>query len=127
MDNKNPGEGKYYTRPTKGKPVREDIIGASLSNAEARKKGDKTSPTKLAKDMEKSDVKRAALKKVLAAKKKSAKSKGDPMPSGERRKSNPFVDVDDAMSNVQKYGRKFKGPKGSTGTSYTIPSKKKGK
>jgi hypothetical protein len=76
-----------------------------------------------------SDRKFDSLKKSIAEAKakKSAKSKGDPMPSGERRKSNPFVDVDDAMSNVQKYGRKFKGPKGSTGTSYTIPSKKKGK
>jgi hypothetical protein len=127
MADKNPGEGKYYTRDPKGKPVREDIIGAALYNAEARQKGDKTSPTELAKNMEKSDAKRAALKKVLVAKKAAKdKNKGDVIPQGPRSKSNPFVDVNDPKGNVARYGRKFTAPKGKTGTSYTIPSKKKG-
>jgi hypothetical protein len=77
--------------------------------------------------MDGSDKKYDALKKVLVAKKAAKdKKKGDPMPTGERRKSNSFVDVNDPKGNVAKYGRKFTGPKGSTGTSYTIPSKKKG-
>jgi hypothetical protein len=70
MADKNPGEGKYYTRATKGKPVRENMIGASLFNAEARQKTGKTSPTELAKEMEKSDAKRAALKAARAKRKK---------------------------------------------------------
>jgi hypothetical protein len=53
--------------------------------------------------------------------------KGDSIPTGARRKSNSFVDIDDMLGNVQKYGRKFTGPKGSTGTSYTLPRKPKGK
>lgn len=67
------------------------------------------------------------LKKIAAMKAKKKAASGDPMPSGDRNKSNPFVDVDDPKGNVARYGRKFTAPKGNTGTSYTIPSKKKGK
>ena len=69
------------------------------------------------------------LKKIAAmkAKKKNKTSTGDPIPSGPRNKSNPFVSLDDPKGNVARYGRKFTAPKGNTGTSYTIPSKKKGK
>ena len=79
--------------------------------------------------MDGSDKKFEALKKMLVAKKSSKKkdSKGDVIPQGPRSKSNSFVDVNDPKGNVAKYGRKFTAPKGKTGTSYTIPSKKKGK
>jgi hypothetical protein len=77
--------------------------------------------------MDGSDKKYDALKKVLVAKKAAKdKNKGDVIPQGPRSKSNPFVDVNDPKGNVAKYGRKFTAPKGKTGTSYTIPSKKKG-
>jgi hypothetical protein len=77
--------------------------------------------------MDGSDKKYDALKKVLVAKKAAKdKNRGDVIPQGERRKSNSFVDVNDPKGNVARYGRKFTAPKGKTGTSYTIPSKKKG-
>ena len=77
-----------------------------------------------------SDKKFDSLKRAIAeakAKKKNKTSTGDPIPSGPRIKSNPFVSLDDRKGNVARYGREFTAPKGSTGTSYTIPSKKKGK
>jgi len=79
--------------------------------------------------MDGSDKKLDNLKKKIAEAKarKAAMPKGDAMPSGERRKPNPFVDIDDILGNVQKYGRKFTAPKGKTGTSYTLPRKPKGK
>ena len=89
--------------------------------------------------MDGSDKKYDALKKVLVAKKssqplgrawplaKKKDSKDDVISQGPRSKSNPFVDVNDPKGNVARYGRKFTAPKGKTGTSYTIPSKKKGK
>ena len=99
MAKKNPGEGKYYkTIPQGPRTVPKGVeprekVKANRNNAKATvenpmdvfmyslpamlglfgKKDDKTSPTKLAKEMEKSDAKRAALKKVLAAKKKGKK------------------------------------------------------
>lgn len=79
--------------------------------------------------MDGSDKKLDNLKKMIAAAKakKAAKPKGDDIPSGPRRKPNPFVDIDDPAANVAKYGRKFTAPKGKTGTSYTLPRKPKGK
>lgn len=79
--------------------------------------------------MDGSDKKLDNLKKKIAAAKakKAAMPKGDSIPTGERRKPNPFVDIDDILGNVQKYGRKFTAPKGKTGTSYTLPRKPKGK
>ena len=79
--------------------------------------------------MDGSDKKLQNLKKSIAAAKakKAAMPKGDSIPTGPRNKPNSFVDIDDILGNVQKYGRKFTGPKGSTGTSYTLPRKPKGK
>jgi hypothetical protein len=130
MADKNPGAGKYYKRETNGRQVSENLPLASMHNNWARKFSGKTSPTELAKEMEDKDVtKLERLKKSIAASKakKSSMTKGDSIPTGARRKSNSFVDIDDMLGNVQKYGRKFTGPKGSTGTSYTLPRKPKGK
>jgi len=79
--------------------------------------------------MDGSDKKLDNLKKMIAAAKakKAAMPKGDKIPDGERRKSNPFVDITDPAANVARYGRKFTGPKGRTGTSFVLPRKPKGK
>ena len=99
MANKNPGEGKYYKRipqgnrsTPKGVEPREKVK-ANPYDAEASvinpgdafmyslpamfglfgKKDDKTSPTRLAKEMEKSDAKRAALKAARSRRKRVKK------------------------------------------------------
>ena len=62
-----PGEGKYYSNDTKGEVDRfpkkgfQEIMRLA-NNRQMSKKTGKTSPTKLAKEMENSDAKRAALK-----------------------------------------------------------------
>jgi hypothetical protein len=80
--------------------------------------------------MDGSDKKLENLKRSIASKK--AKQKNVPsadsstIKPGERRKPNPFVDINDPEANVKKYGRQFTAPKGRKGTSYSM-GRKRGK
>ena len=72
---KSPGEGKYYSNDTKGKKDTMQKKGFQeimrlMNNSEMAKNTGKTSPSKLAKEMEKSDAKRAALMAARAKRKK---------------------------------------------------------
>ena len=95
MDKKKPGKGKYYTtQPQKNRTLPKGVEPGEKTKANANNKNAtvispkdalysfpamlgffgkedaKTSPTKLAKEMEKSDAKRAALKAARTKRKK---------------------------------------------------------